>query len=166
MMTQFSGENGYKSLSHAFRSIYQKEGIRGFYHGLLPTLLGLVHVGIQFPLYEYIKHIRSPDKEAGLLDILIASSFSKVVASVTAYPHEVLRSRLQDQGHGDRTFAKNTNHSLKYDGLKHAIELTYKEGGYKGFYKGMSTNLLRVVPSAAITLSTFELTQRYLRKHL
>lgn len=165
MMTQV-GEKGYQSLSHAFSSIYQKEGIRGYYHGLLPSLLGLVHVGIQFPLYEFIKQKRAPNQNPNLTDILLASSISKFVASIVAYPHEVLRSRLQDQGHGDRTSSNKTHHRLKYDGLLHAIELTYKEGGIKGFYKGLTTNLVRVVPSAAITLATFEFTSRQLRKYL
>lgn len=97
MMTQL-GETGYQTIRHAFSEIYKTEGLRGFYHGLVPTLAGLVHVGIQFPMYEYLKMKRVRNgtvKEPGVSDILIASSLSKLTASAVAYPHEVLRSRLQ-----------------------------------------------------------------------
>ena len=37
------------------RSIYKNEGIRAFYKGLGASFLGLSHVAVQFPLYEYLK---------------------------------------------------------------------------------------------------------------
>jgi len=39
----------------AARTIYRSEGIRAFYRGLLPSLLGIAHVAVQFPLYEQLK---------------------------------------------------------------------------------------------------------------
>lgn len=39
----------------ALYSIFRTEGIRGYYKGLLPSLLGVSHVVVQFPLYEALK---------------------------------------------------------------------------------------------------------------
>ncbi|KAJ5215339.1 NAD+ transporter [Penicillium cinerascens] len=39
----------------AARKMYRIEGLRSFYSGLTPALLGLRHVAIQFPLYEYLR---------------------------------------------------------------------------------------------------------------
>ena len=45
----------YKHTLQAFASIYRNEGFRAFYKGLLPSLMGVSHVAVQFPLYEKAK---------------------------------------------------------------------------------------------------------------
>lgn len=45
----------YKNTFDAFKTIYSTEGFRGFYKGLGPSLMGVSHVAVQFPLYEKLK---------------------------------------------------------------------------------------------------------------
>jgi solute carrier family 25 folate transporter 32 len=71
-------------------------------------------------------------------------------ASLATYPHEVIRTRLQNQ----------TRKPYKYKGILHAIKIMSKEEGLSGFYKGLTTNLLRTVPSSAMTILTYELIVR------
>ena len=47
----------YRHTLDAAFTIYRSEGIRAFYRGLLPSLLGITHVAVQFPLYEQLKII-------------------------------------------------------------------------------------------------------------
>jgi len=159
LMTQhhISDEPVYKNAFDAARSIFKREGILAFYKGLGPSLLGTAHVLIQFPLYERIKFWQRIDKESGELSnvaitplqVLIASTTSKFVASTATYPHEVLRTRLQDQ----REFS-----NPKYRSLRDAIRTIWKEEGAKGFYRGLVTNICRVIPASAVTFLTYELT--------
>lgn len=45
---------------------------------------------------------------------------------------------------------------FKYRGLSHAMQVILYEEGLRGFYKGISTNLLRTVPASTVTLFTYE----------
>ena len=53
--TQSRREVRYRHTFDAALSIYRTEGIRAFYRGLLPSLFGITHVAVQFPLYEQLK---------------------------------------------------------------------------------------------------------------
>ncbi|KAI7864914.1 mitochondrial carrier domain-containing protein [Spinellus fusiger] len=148
-MTQTSRTDyQYKNTLDAFVTIARQEGIRGFYKGLGSSLIGISHVAVQFPLYEKLKSILQTDHNSppGSMTILLSSSFSKMAASMATYPHEVIRTRLQNQ-------AKKP---FKYNGIFHALKVIAREEGFRGFYKGMSANLLRTVPSSAITILTYE----------
>jgi solute carrier family 25 folate transporter 32 len=58
LMTQNSQSSYYYgSTWNALYMIFKLEGIKGFYRGLSPSLLGVSHVAIQFPLYERFKSL-------------------------------------------------------------------------------------------------------------
>lgn len=46
----------HKSLTHAVKNIYAKEGIRAFYHGVGPSLIGIIpYHGTGFFMYHMLK---------------------------------------------------------------------------------------------------------------
>lgn len=173
----------YNSTFDAFRKMYKTEGVRSFYSGLGPAMIGLTHVAIQFPLYEYFKlHFTglemgghsSTHKSSDTVGILGATFLSKVIASVVTYPHEVIRTRLQTQ---QRNYAKAVHDSMSdpehglpkstikpthnvdvphYRGLLSTCRTILQEEGWRAFYYGMGTNLIRAVPAAMTTMLTFE----------
>lgn len=143
----------YRSIGHCFKTIYKDEGLKGFTKGLGPSLLGLFHVCVQFPLYENMKidlanRSDKTTKDLNVLEIMAASVVSKVVASVAAYPHEVLRSRQQFQKDGKLS-------------LYTIAKQTYLQEGLRGFYRGLGTNIVRTVPSCIIAFVSFEYLSKY-----
>lgn len=148
----------YKGTFNAISTMLRKEGIKVFYQGLGPALLGLTHVAVQFPMYEMFKSLltKKSTVEPGTdtPGILLASTLSKIMASTITYPHEVLRTRNQietDHGTGRR-----------YRGIINTIHIIYREEGWRAFYAGLGVNLFRAVPSSAVTLVTFEWVRAYL----
>src|SRR5437762_2717801 len=164
----------YTSTLHAARTMYREEGIRAFYSGLGPALLGLTHVAVQFPLYEEFKRqfigtegFGDSSKQGELHDftgILAASVLSKICASSATYPHEVIRTRMQTQQrvgancaiNGSKVVGKKDQSLPKYRGIIHAVKTVYREEGWRAFYAGMGTNMVRAVPASAMTLVTYE----------
>ncbi|RLV90638.1 Mitochondrial nicotinamide adenine dinucleotide transporter 1 [Spathaspora sp. JA1] len=158
------GRTYYKGTIDAFRKMYREEGIRVFYSGLLPSIFGLLHVGIHFPMYEKFKSILNCNMTEGndtkgiLLRLVIASSTSKMIASTITYPHEILRTRMQIKNHGPGLAA---GRQVKHVLVQSTIDIWKKEG-WRGFYAGYGTNLARTVPSSAVTLVSFEYFKTYL----
>jgi solute carrier family 25 folate transporter 32 len=139
-------------------SIYGEGGIMAFWRGLTASLIGLSHVAIQFPVYEFLKaeaRDRNPDGRERPLDLLMASGLSKVCGSLISYPHEVLRTRMMDARGADA--GRN---------LVEMFRTVVKAEGYGGLYRGLNVSLLRVVPNCCVTFMTYELFMRWSQANL
>lgn len=174
----------YRSTLDAARKMYTSEGLASFYSGLTPALLGLTHVAVQFPTYEYLKTqftgqgMGEGAGEAHWFGILSASVLSKILASSATYPHEVIRTRLQTQrrpvageqflqglGIASPSPGKGaTVDSRKYRGIVMTFRTILREEGWRAFYAGLGTNMMRAVPAATVTMLTYEYVMRFLHR--
>jgi solute carrier family 25 folate transporter 32 len=164
MQTQVD-HSDYKNTMDAFRKISSREGIIALYRGVVPSMFGLIHVAIQFPLYEYLKDEikrKSGTQSLSTTHLIAASSLSKIIASVIAYPHEVVRTRLQDSSHS-RHIQQPGVEFRSYSGPVDAVSSIWKQEGVTGFYRGIIPNLIRTVPAAVITLVSYEQAAKLLK---
>ncbi|KAF7297828.1 hypothetical protein MKEN_01406600 [Mycena kentingensis (nom. inval.)] len=166
-MTQSRQEVRYKHTLDAAMTIYRAEGMSAFYRGLVPSLLGISHVAVQFPLYEQLKLYAQGNSHTPLSmpSILLCSAIAKMTASIATYPHEVIRTRLQTQ---QRPLAESSDGMLmqrqrmERGGIVKTTQRLILTEGWKSLYKGLSVNLIRTVPNSAVTMLTYELLMRHL----
>ena len=149
-------------LSGAAR-LLRDEGPRGFYRGLGVSLLGVSHGAVQFAVYEPAKRVYfaqkrragvgATEREKMTAESTIGiSSLAKLVAGMVTYPQQVLRSRLQTYD-ADSRFGR---------GVVDVVRRIWTEEGVRGFYRGIATGVVRVMPATWVTFLVYENVKFYL----
>lgn len=145
------------SAFECIRRVYQMDGLRGFYRGMSASYAGISETVIHFVIYETIKRKlleykaqASMDEEeesvkdaSDFVGMMLAAATSKTCATSIAYPHEVIRTRLREEG-------------SKYRSFFHTLLTVPKEEGYRALYRGLTTHLVRQIPNTAIMMCTYE----------
>ncbi|KAK0408125.1 hypothetical protein QR680_003787 [Steinernema hermaphroditum] len=148
--TRLQLHEGPISIGSCVRRVYQTEGIKAFYKGVVASYIGISETIIQFVLYEYFRKIvnerigteRNSDKKPpNFISCMACGGAAKFLASIITYPHEVVRTRVREEN------AK---------GFFSTLCQLYREG-YRSMYRGLAAQLMRTIPNTAITLSTYEL---------
>lgn len=152
--------NAYRSVTDGIRQMLEKEGITSFWKGTIPSLFLVVQASLQITIYDHIKvYLLSPHHRSESIgatshlstwQYLYSSASSKIISMLILYPTQVVRSRLQ--------YSQDSSLSI----VSIVKELYYKEGGLKGFYKGIGANILRVLPATCVTFIAYENVKRYL----
>ncbi|KAF2268568.1 mitochondrial carrier protein-like protein [Lojkania enalia] len=136
-------------------NMYKYEGgFLALYRGIIPTVAGVApYVGLNFMVYEIARTQFTPEgqKDPGALGKLAAGAVSGAVAQTCTYPFDVLRRRFQ----------VNTMSGMgyQYNSIYDAIRVIIKTEGFRGLYKGIVPNLLKVAPSMASSWLSFEFTR-------
>lgn len=144
--------NAKQSVTECVRRIYATQGLTGFYKGITASYVGISETVIHFVIYEALKKKLNEMRDANpgddktsrdFLEFMAAGATSKTIASVVAYPHEVARTRLREEGN-------------KYRSFWQTIHTVWKEEGKAGLYRGLGTQLVRQIPNTAIMMATYE----------
>ncbi|KAJ0961161.1 hypothetical protein J5N97_000845 [Dioscorea zingiberensis] len=142
----------YSGFFDALRTILNEEGWRAFYKGAGPGLILVSHGAIQFTVYEelqnYDSHLFVLFLGQNSFDFATIGASSKVAAILLTYPYQVIRARLQQR--------PNCDGSPKYLDSLHVMKETARFEGIRGFYKGVTSNLLKNLPAASITFVVYE----------
>jgi len=150
------------NIKNCFQNIYKEHGVRGLWKGVTASYWGISETMIHFVIYEYLKKElaimqnkkKNDDKTTfDFVCFMLCGACSKTCATIVAYPHEVARTRLREEGSIYRTFWQT-------------LHTVYQNEGRRGLYRGLATQLIRQIPNTAIMMSTYELTVYILTKWL
>ncbi|XP_018520336.1 calcium-binding mitochondrial carrier protein SCaMC-1 isoform X3 [Lates calcarifer] len=146
---QFSG------IAHCAKQILQREGVTAFYKGYVPNMLSIVpYAGIDLAVYETLKFAWL-NRNRGLADpgvmVLVGcGAVSSTCGQLASYPLALIRTRMQAQAL-DKGAPKPSMLALLHNILT-------KEG-VAGLYRGISPNLLKVIPAVSVSYVVYEYTR-------
>lgn len=87
------------------------------------------------------------DAAPGSIATAAIGGFSGALGASLVYPLNVLRTRLQTQG--------TAGHPRTYTGIVDVTRQTLKGEGVRGLFRGLTPNLLKVVPAVSIVSDRF-----------
>lgn len=132
--------------------MYKNEGgFLALYRGIIPTVAGVApYVGLNFMIYESVRTYFTPEGEQNPSAVgkLCAGAISGGVAQTCTYPLDVLRRRFQ--------INTMSGMGYQYKSILDALQTIFRQEGFRGLYKGITPNLLKVAPSMASSWLAFE----------
>jgi solute carrier family 25 phosphate transporter 23/24/25/41 len=153
--TVAGGEHGNKLIWHTAQKMWARNGIVSFYRGLPMGLAGMFpYAAIDLFIFETAKkrlvarnmklHGVKHEEDAlpGNFTLALMGGCSGAIGASAVYPVNLLRTRLQSQG--------TAGHPRTYTGIVDVTKQTLKYEGFRGLFKGLTPNLLKVVPAVSI----------------
>eukprot|EP00927_Polykrikos_kofoidii_P046277 TRINITY_DN40494_c0_g1_i1.p1 TRINITY_DN40494_c0_g1~~TRINITY_DN40494_c0_g1_i1.p1 ORF type:complete len:645 (-),score=91.26 TRINITY_DN40494_c0_g1_i1:290-2224(-) len=144
--------------------IARLDGAEGLFRGHAATLWRVIpFAGLQFLVYHKSRAELLPRIEAlglpreswsiVLAQALSCGALAGATATVATYPLDLIRTRL----------VANIDSTPRYKSYASAVEEITRTEGFRGLFRGISATLLGMVPYAALSFSTFEVSKHYLR---
>lgn len=151
--TVSGGLHGNRLIWATAYKMWTKEGIRAFYKGVIPGLIGMApYAALDLGTFEYLKtYVTERNMALGMHEydarpssFLTAAmgGFTGAMGATIVYPVNLVRTRLQTQG--------TILHPRTYKGFWDATMITVKGEGIGGLFKGIAPNLVKVVPAVSI----------------
>ncbi|KAG5666949.1 hypothetical protein PVAND_014954 [Polypedilum vanderplanki] len=164
----------YSSIYDAARKIYASEGIKSFYRGYIPNLLGIIpYAGIDLAVYEtlkksYLSQYGDQSRPPVLL-LLACGSISSSLGQLCSYPLALVRTRLQAQTVTQSRVNVNVagvpfvqQHRVKENTMTSVFKKILRDEGFFGLYRGVVPNFIKVLPAVSISYIVYEFSSQKL----
>lgn len=140
-------------------SIYRHQGITGYWHGQMGTLIRETGGGAAwFGGYEGAKVLfkkwngttsgSMSDDDLSITQRMMSGSVAGMAYNFMFYPADTVKSRMQTEDVQRLTGGKSTFMAV--------FKATWKENGLKGMYRGCGITVFRSIPSSAFIFTVYE----------
>ncbi|KAI8149162.1 mitochondrial carrier domain-containing protein [Fennellomyces sp. T-0311] len=158
-MQSAEGAQGFRAVWRGIVAMVQREGPVSLWRGLVPTMLRDVPFSAFYwmgyeQIKQYLSNGSSQDTLSNFQSSFIAGASSGMFAAVVTTPFDVIKTQRQ-VNHGDEAR------------IGRLIKKTRIEEGYRGFFRGVVPRVVKVAPSCAIMISSYEVGKRFFadRRH-
>lgn len=164
--TVSGGLHGNRLIIATAKKMWRTGGIVAYYRGLPMGIFGIFpYSAIDLGTFEYLKRAvarrnaknrscHEEDAQPGGFMTAAIGGFSGAIGASSVYPLNLLRTRLQSQG--------TVLHPRTYTGIVDVTRQTIKGEGVRGLFKGLTPNLLKVVPAVSITYVVYDKSKKML----
>lgn len=142
----------YSGMLDCAKNILKNEGVKAFYKGYIPNLLGIIpYAGIDLAVYESLKNTwlsyHKDSTNPGVLVLLGCGTISSTCGQLASYPLALVRTRMQAQASLGAADQPSMNTLMK--------KIVAKEGFF-GLYRGILPNFMKVIPAVSISYVVYE----------
>ncbi|KAL6706796.1 hypothetical protein ACN47E_005132 [Coniothyrium glycines] len=164
--TVSGGLRGNRLIVATMKKMWQSGGFASYYRGLPMGIIGIFpYAALDLGTFEYLKRAvarrnakrlgcHEQDAEPGGFMTAAIGGFSGAFGASAVYPLNVLRTRLQSQG--------TVLHPRTYTGIVDVTRQTIAGEGVRGLFRGLTPNLLKVVPAVSITYVVYDKSKKVL----
>ncbi|XP_034386951.1 calcium-binding mitochondrial carrier protein SCaMC-1 [Cyclopterus lumpus] len=143
----------YSGMFDCAKQILKKEGVKAFFKGYVPNLLGIIpYAGIDLAVYESLKNFwlsryAKDSANPGILVLLGCGTLSSTCGQLASYPLALIRTRMQAQAslEGSEQLPMNL-----------MVKKILKKEGFFGLYRGILPNFMKVIPAVSISYVVYE----------
>ena len=137
----------YKNIFDCLNKSIKLYGFKSFYQGMGISIIGYIpYQGNNFLTYYYLKN--NYNKNNSKIKSLLFDSISGFSSVSLTYPFDTIKRRLQLSGEMGNPKYKCINDCIKY---------IYKNHGIRGFYRGLISCYLKIIPANGIFFLMIEL---------
>lgn len=146
------------SFVKTIKSIIKDEGITELWKGLNASLVLCSNPAITYGVFERIKTFilqRSGSKSLTSIQIFLIGMFSKTLATLLTYPYIMSKIRMQWKPTKESLQDLSDEHKelIQYTSAWDILGKVYRAEGLKGWYTGMSAQIMKAVLGQAITFT-------------
>lgn len=164
--TVSGGLHGNRLIIATAKKMWRTGGMAAYYRGLQMGIVGIFpYAALDLGTFEYLKRYiaarnakkrgcHEDDAQPGGFMTAAIGGFSGAVGASAVYPLNLLRTRLQSQG--------TVLHPRTYTGIMDVTRQTIKGEGMRGLYKGLTPNLLKVIPAVSITYVVYDKSKKFI----
>lgn len=140
-----------KGSAHAVRSLLAENGARALFQGFVPSILSVApYIALNFSLFDILKSTVYTSGAPTDFGVLGLGAIAGALAQTVCYPLDTVRRRLMMP-----TAAVQFNSSM----VK-AFSSIYTKEGTRAFFRGWSSNTLKIMPNNAIRFWAYEYLKR------
>lgn len=157
---QVPGSATQRSIPSIIRSVFASQGLLGFWHGQLGTLIRETggsaawfgsYEGVKILFKKYDQNIERID-EVKVWQQMLGGATAGMSYNFVFYPADTIKSRMQTE---DAAVVKGKS---TFVGVGKEL---WQQQGLKGFYRGCGITVFRAAPSSAIIFTIYEALRKF-----